>query len=146
MTSDASTRGTDRQIKNLFVNGHRTSLRLEIAFWEGFETCARDQGKSIHQLANSALSDYADITSSLSSAVRLLIINHFRDKAMAAERDQLAGVETRAGTGKSDPMAIALSHGGIFLDAIRRLDQSKPSNQALRDLLREVRKEIEPLV
>ena len=85
MVNDTNTRGTDRQIKNLFVNGHRTSLRLEMAFWNGFEICARDQGKSIHQLANSALSEYAHITSSLSSAVRLLIVNHFREEALAAE-------------------------------------------------------------
>jgi predicted DNA-binding ribbon-helix-helix protein len=146
MISDANTRGTDRQIKNLFVNGHRTSLRLEVAFWDGFETCARDQGKSIHQLANSALSQYAHITSSLSSAVRLLIINHFREKAMAAERDQLAGAARDARAGKEDLATLALSHGGNFLDAVRRLDASDTSDKALRNLLREIRGAIDRIV
>jgi predicted DNA-binding ribbon-helix-helix protein len=143
MCSDPITRATDRQIKNLFVNGHRTSLRLELAFWDGLEICAKDQGKSVHQLANSALNEYAHITSSLSSAVRLLIIGHFREKAVAAERDHRA-FEARAI--KSDPATEALSHGGSFLDAVDRLEKTEMSSKALRDLLMDVRRSIDRLV
>ena len=146
MCSDPITRATDRQIKNLFVNGHRTSLRLELAFWDGFEICAKDQGKSIHQLANSALSEYAHITSSLSSAVRLLIIGQFRDKAIAAERDHQAFEAREARAVTSDPATEALSHGGNFLDAIDRLEKSEVSSKALRDLLIDVKRSIDRLV
>lgn len=144
MNNSVSIRRTDRQIKNLFVNGHRTSLRLEIAFWDGFETCAREQGKSIHQLANSALSEYATITSSLSSAVRLLIINYFREKAVEAERnhrmDDLA--PARLSTG-GDPIEVALSHGRNFLAALETLGSTAADNRELQSLLADMKHAID---
>ena len=142
MANDANIRGTDRRIKNLFVNGHRTSLRLEIAFWDGFETCARNQGKSIHQLANSALNDYAHITSSLSSAVRLLVIDHFREQAMAAARAQEAD-KTRSDD--DDAMLPVLARGEDFLRALRGLDPADAESPTLKNLLREIKISVDRL-
>jgi predicted DNA-binding ribbon-helix-helix protein len=145
MANAANIQGTDRQIKNLFVNGHRTSLRLEMAFWDGFETCARSQGKSIHQLANNARNDYAHITSSLSSAVRLLIIDHFREQAIASERSFQAERTREANPGGEDPVALTVSQGQSFLKALRRLKPGETSGRTLRNLLREIKSAIDPM-
>jgi predicted DNA-binding ribbon-helix-helix protein len=146
MANDANTRGTDRQIKNLFVNGRRTSLRLEMAFWDGFETCARNQGKSIHQLANSALQDYAMFTSSLSSAVRLLIIDHFREQALAAVNGNQAEREREARSGGRDPNEAIMARGEGFLKALRDLTPSATSSPALRHLLGEIKVSVDRLI
>jgi predicted DNA-binding ribbon-helix-helix protein len=138
MNNSVNIRKTDRQIKNLFVNGHRTSLRLEIAFWEGFETCAREQGKSIHQLANDALGQYAAITSSLSSAVRLLIINYFREKAAEVERKYRMDDLAAARLADADPVRTALSHGRDFLAAVEGLGASAVDNRDLRKLFADI--------
>jgi predicted DNA-binding ribbon-helix-helix protein len=146
MTGTENIQGTDRQIKNLFVNGHRTSLRLEQAFWDGFESCARHQGKSIHQLANSARSDYAHVTPSLSSAVRMLIIEHFREQAMAAERGFQVDRARAERADRDDPVSLTMSHGKTFLDALRNLKPGESSSRALRDLLREIKSSVDPMV
>lgn len=146
MANDANTRGTDRQIKNLFVNGRRTSLRLEMAFWDGFETCARNQGKSIHQLANSALHDCAKFTSSLSSAVRLLIIDHFREQALAAASGHQAEMEREARSLGKDPTGAVLAQGEGFLKALRDLTPNATASPALRQLLREIKVSVDRLI
>ena len=143
---DANIRGTDRQIKNLFVNGRRTSLRLEMAFWDGFETCARNRGKSIHQLANSALDDYATYTSSLSSAVRLLIIDHFRGQALAATSGHRIDTGPEAQSSGVDPAEALLAQGERFLKTFRDLSPSATSKPTLRQLLREIKISVDRLI
>ena len=78
MANDANSRRADRQVKNLFVNAHQISLRFELLFWDGLNTCGRDQGKLVYQLANIVLNEHAHLTSFLLGAVRLLTIAHFR--------------------------------------------------------------------
>jgi predicted DNA-binding ribbon-helix-helix protein len=146
MMDDANIRRTDRQIKNLFVNGRRTSLRLEMAFWDGFETCARNRGKSIHQLANSALNDYTTYTSSLSSAVRLLIIDHFRERALAAASGGHAETVQDARAVAMDPTEAVLTQGEKFIQTLRDLTPSTTSSPALRQLLREIKITVDRLV
>ncbi|MDA1308930.1 MAG: ribbon-helix-helix domain-containing protein [Proteobacteria bacterium] len=143
MSGTLNIRGTDRLIKNLFVNGRRTSLRLEVAFWEGFEACAREQGKSLHQLANSALEAHADTTASLSRAVRLFVINYFRQKAEAAERGGRKATAQVARQASAGSAGLAMAQGQDFLAAVRNLGPRAVSDKGLLTLLVEIRDEID---
>ena len=65
---------------SLTLQGHRTSVSLEDAFWEAFRAIARAQGRSINDLA--AEIDAARGTRcTLASAIRLHVLAHLREKA-----------------------------------------------------------------
>ena len=62
--------------KNVTINGHRTSLRLEQTFWDSFnEICQREE-LTVHQLF--ALIENHRQVSSRTSAVRTFIVNYLR--------------------------------------------------------------------
>lgn len=73
----------ERKVRNVLIDGHRTSLRLEQPFWDGAEACASDLGITLHQLVSLAARQSAG-ESSVSSAVRSFVIKHFHDRATNA--------------------------------------------------------------
>jgi predicted DNA-binding ribbon-helix-helix protein len=80
MITDTPSTATERAIRNVRLRGHRTSLRLELAFWDAIDICAADLGMTIHQVITKADDLYGPSAGSLSSAVRLFVIEHFRKK------------------------------------------------------------------
>ena len=83
--------------RSIVIGGHRTSVSLEDAFWSDLQKIAQ-----IHQATRSDLIAEIDRTreqGNLSSAIRLFVLEHFRNKdrrteadadrtAMSAERSQ----------------------------------------------------------
>jgi predicted DNA-binding ribbon-helix-helix protein len=64
----------DRPIKrSLTLQGHRTSVSLETAFWHEFQRLAAAQGKSVNQLATE-LDASRTPPASLASAIRVYVL------------------------------------------------------------------------
>lgn len=67
----------DRPAKHsVTLNGHRTSVSLEPAFWEAFKAIAAGSGQAINSLAAAIDADRGDL--GLASAIRLFILRHYQ--------------------------------------------------------------------
>ena len=73
--SDSPTdRPGDRPVKrSLTLQGHRTSVSLEAAFWAEFQRLAAEEGKSVNQLATE-LDATRTPPASLASAIRVYVL------------------------------------------------------------------------
>ncbi|GLR91318.1 ribbon-helix-helix domain-containing protein [Bradyrhizobium iriomotense] len=74
--------------RSIVVAGHKTSVSLEAAFWNGM--------KEISGLRNMTLSELVDEIDrnrphgNLSSAIRLFVLDHFKNRATAIQPQQNA--------------------------------------------------------
>ena len=75
-----------RKIRNVEVAGHRTSFRLEEAFWDAARDCAAELGVTMGQLATRAVETHGGGGVSMSSAMRVFLILHYRSRFLAARR------------------------------------------------------------
>ncbi|MEP3116235.1 ribbon-helix-helix domain-containing protein [Nisaea sp.] len=73
--------------KNVLVDGHRTSMRLEPAMWEALTHIAVREKLTIHQICG--LVNQHRMNTSLTSATRVFILGYFRILAVSLERDTL---------------------------------------------------------
>lgn len=78
--------------RNIYLNGQRTSLRLEPAMWEALEEICRREGQSISGIC--AFIESQRGNSSRTAAVRVFILRYFRDAA--TESGHLAAGHGRA--------------------------------------------------
>ncbi|MBF0250992.1 MAG: ribbon-helix-helix domain-containing protein [Alphaproteobacteria bacterium] len=67
------------QSRNVTVNGHRTSLRLEQDVWEALEEICDRENLSVHQVCS--LVEDRRAGSSRTAAVRAFILRYFREAA-----------------------------------------------------------------
>jgi len=74
MTWRPSEEATERSIRNVVVDGRRTSFRLEKAFWDAIEELASEKGITRHQLIAEACEHQERDGVSMSSAVRVYLI------------------------------------------------------------------------
>lgn len=74
MTWRPSEESTERSIRNVVVDGRRTSFRLEKAFWDAIEDFAADKGITRDQLIAEACENQERDGVSMSSAVRVYLI------------------------------------------------------------------------
>ena len=65
--------------RNVTINGHRTSVRLEQASWEAIEEICSSEGVSLHELCS--MIEGQRNGSSRTSAVRAFIVTYFRTAA-----------------------------------------------------------------
>ena len=65
--------------RSIVVGGHKTSVSLEEAFWDGMKEISRERGKTLSELV-SAIDDRRQ-QGNLSSAIRLFVLDHFRTGA-----------------------------------------------------------------
>lgn len=65
--------------RSLTLQGHRTSVSLEDAFWQAFREIAREKDKPINVLA-SEIDAARDPDTGLASAIRLYILAWYRDR------------------------------------------------------------------
>ena len=79
----AEPRPTDISKHSLVIAGHRTSISLERAFWEGLQAIARQRQVSIAALVASLDADRGE--ANLSSAVRVFVLKE------AARRGEATG-------------------------------------------------------
>lgn len=68
--------------RSLAINGHRTSISLEPAFWDALKDIAADQGRSTADLVAEIDRKRAD--SGLSSAIRVFVLERFRMSSPAS--------------------------------------------------------------
>ncbi len=65
--------------RSVVVAGHRTSVSLEGPFWEALKEIAIKRGLSMNALV--ATVDANRAARNLSSALRILVLDHYRGKA-----------------------------------------------------------------
>ena len=78
--------------RSIVINGHKTSVSLEDAFWTDLKKIAQDRQVTLSELVTKI--DGAREQSNLSSAIRVFVLNHFHlargtGHGLAGERNQL---------------------------------------------------------
>lgn len=65
--------------RNVTIDGHRTSLRLEKVSWDALDDICRNEGLSIHELCS--MIEPMRNGASRTSAVRAFIVSYYRTAA-----------------------------------------------------------------
>ena len=92
--------------RNVTVNGHRTSMRLEPAMWDALEDICRREGLTIHDVCS--LVDTRRSQSSLTAAMRVFILGYFRAAVTETGHANAGHGTAHRGPGKkTDPFATA---------------------------------------
>lgn len=71
--------------RSLIVAGHRTSVSIEDAFWAGLKDIAAGRGLTVTGIVTEI--DGARIGGNLSSAIRLYVLQYFRQLAEAVNAE-----------------------------------------------------------
>lgn len=66
--------------RNVTIDGHRTSLRLEQVSWDALDDICRNEGMTIHELCS--MIEPLRNGSSRTSAVRAFIVSYYRTAAL----------------------------------------------------------------
>jgi predicted DNA-binding ribbon-helix-helix protein len=74
--------------RSILLSGHKTSVSLEEAFWQGLKEIASTRGVSVSALIGSI--DARRIEGNLSSGIRLFVLDHFRALASARPAEGVA--------------------------------------------------------
>ena len=69
--------------RSIVLNGHKTSVSLENEFWEGLRQIADTQKSKVSAMVQRI--DRERTNRNLSSAIRIYVFNHFRER-LANER------------------------------------------------------------
>ena len=87
-----------RPVKRSFtIDGHRTSISLESAFWEALKDVAKTKHMPVAQLVQTIDRDRGE--GGLSSAVRIWLLDHYRSGArLGGERAPAASPADRRGS------------------------------------------------
>jgi len=62
--------------RSIILAGHKTSVSLEDAFWDGLKEIAKNRRKTLSDLITSIDTDREQ--GNLSSALRLFVLNHYK--------------------------------------------------------------------
>ncbi len=65
--------------RNVVVNGHRTSVRLEPQMWDALREIARREGRTVHAICTEAKRRRGPST--FAASLRVYILNYFRAAA-----------------------------------------------------------------
>jgi predicted DNA-binding ribbon-helix-helix protein len=65
--------------RSVVVAGHKTSVSLEEAFWSSMKDIAGERGNTLSELVGEV--DGNRQQGNLSSAIRLFVLDHYRDRA-----------------------------------------------------------------
>jgi predicted DNA-binding ribbon-helix-helix protein len=60
--------------RSIVLAGHKTSVSLEDAFWEGLKDISKTKRKALSELVGGIDREHAN----LSSAIRLFVLNHYQ--------------------------------------------------------------------
>ena len=87
MTAETPEPQADRPVKrSLTLQGHRTSVSLEGAFWTAFRRIAAERGQSVNALA-AEIDVRRAPPASLASAIRVFVLRRLEEAAAATGRD-----------------------------------------------------------
>jgi len=70
--------------RSIVIDGHKTSVSLEDAFWTDLKKIAHDRQVTLSELVTKI--DVAREQSNLSSAIRLFVLGHFQNDVTDARR------------------------------------------------------------
>ena len=68
--------------RSIVIAGHKTSVSLEDAFWKGLKEIADDRNMTLSDLVSSIDTDRQH--GNLSSAIRLFVLDHYRNQTPLA--------------------------------------------------------------
>ena len=71
--------------RSIMIDGHKTSVSLEDAFWKGLKEIASNRKTTLSELVGSIDSERID--GNLSSGLRLFVLDYFRSQT-SAQRDR----------------------------------------------------------
>ena len=74
--------------RSIVVAGHKTSVSLEEAFWNGMKEISTARGMTLSELV--AEIDSGRRHGNLSSAIRLFVLDYFRSRSGPAEKPVIA--------------------------------------------------------
>ena len=74
--------------RSIVIAGHKTSVSLEDAFWTSLKDIADDRNVTLSDLVSSIDTDRQH--GNLSSAIRLFVLDHYRNSAMQAHEPAIA--------------------------------------------------------
>ncbi|MFA6264582.1 MAG: ribbon-helix-helix domain-containing protein [Pseudolabrys sp.] len=80
--------------RSIVIGGHKTSVSLEDAFWQGLKEIAVARQMTLSDMVASIDTDRRQ--GNLSSAIRLYVLDHYRSRGS----DQRAGAEQRETTAR----------------------------------------------
>ena len=75
--------------RSIVIAGHKTSVSLEDAFWKGLKEIADDRAVTLSDLVSSI--DTGRQHGNLSSAIRLFVLDHYRNHAAGPQRPEVMG-------------------------------------------------------
>lgn len=76
-----------RKPRNVIIDGKRTSMRLEAAFWDGLVEIARREEVTVGALCTRLAGELETLSAgSLSSAVRVYVLSYFRTAILPQSR------------------------------------------------------------
>jgi predicted DNA-binding ribbon-helix-helix protein len=82
--------------RSIVVAGHRTSVSLEQAFWNGMKEISALRNMTLSELVGEI--DRNRQRGSLSSAIRLFVLDYFKNRAVAAAAPADANQHASSGT------------------------------------------------
>jgi len=85
--------------RSIAIDGHKTSVSLEEAFWNGLKEIATDRDLTLTELVTAV--DSGRLNANLSSALRLFVFDHYRTMIDATAGTHGADVQGTA----QDPSA-----------------------------------------
>ena len=99
--------------RSIVVAGHKTSVSLEEAFWNGMKEISGLRNMTLSELVGEIDSNRQQ--GNLSSAIRLFVLDYFRNRAMPpAAADATAAAGVRASIQANAPLsAPALRHRNV---------------------------------
>ena len=71
--------------RSIVVAGHKTSVSLEEAFWNGMKEISGEHSMTLSDLVGEI--DTKRQQGNLSSAIRLFVLDYFKSRALAAPHD-----------------------------------------------------------
>lgn len=74
--------------RSIVIAGHKTSVSLEDAFWQGLKEIADERSMTLSDLVSSIDTDRRH--GNLSSAIRLFVLDHYRNNNVATGTSAVA--------------------------------------------------------
>jgi predicted DNA-binding ribbon-helix-helix protein len=96
--------------RSIVIAGHKTSVSLEDAFWQGLKQIAAGRNLTLSDLVASI--DHDRLQGNLSSAIRLFVLDHYRsrsDTAAGGESTREGKTEKEGSRGGGGPSHAATS-------------------------------------
>ena len=82
--------------RSIIINGHKTSVSLEDAFWSGLRRIAQDKDTTLSNMVGEI--DLNRRNGNLSSSIRLFVLNHVRTQVSGISEDRVGATMMNGGS------------------------------------------------